>query len=78
MDLDLSRLGDMHPVLSQTLVRDHAYKAAIGVELHAHASGVSIVIKVDGIEQAGKADAALQHAACVVEFKLPRARLATV
>jgi hypothetical protein len=53
MELNLGRLEEMHPLLSQAAARDYAHKAAIGLERHDHVPGVPLAISADGIPQQG-------------------------
>jgi len=46
MDLDVTRLKEMHPVLAIEMAAQYAYQAAIGLNRHNHQSGGRIAISI--------------------------------
>jgi hypothetical protein len=53
MDVDLSRLLEMHPHLPPTTSADCAHKAAVGLARHGYLPGVSLEIVFDDLRQQG-------------------------
>jgi len=51
MDVDVSRLLEMHPRLAPTTGADCAHKAAVGLSRHSHLPGVNLEIMFDGERQ---------------------------
>ena len=54
MDLHLTRLREMHPLLSLSTVLEFEYRAIIGLTMHTHASGVQLAVSLDGKRQQGR------------------------
>lgn len=48
MAVDLSRLHEMHPLLSHSTSREYAYRAAVGLARHGHLSGIPLRTVLDG------------------------------
>jgi hypothetical protein len=48
MDLHLTHLQEMHPVLPLTTALEYEYRAAIGLARHGHTPGVRLAISHDG------------------------------
>ncbi len=53
MDVDLSRLIEMHPRLAPSTGADCAHKAAVGLARHGHLPGVGLEILFDDLRQQG-------------------------
>ena len=49
VEVDVRRLGDLHPRLSPTTVADFRHKAAVGLARHDHRSGVPFTLSFDGL-----------------------------
>jgi hypothetical protein len=47
MDLQLSQLHELHPLLAQTTAFEYAHRAAVGLRRHSHSPGVSLGIALD-------------------------------
>jgi hypothetical protein len=54
MELDLSRLKEMHPLLAASTALEYSYRAAIGLNRHGHLSGSSLKISLDNEDQQGR------------------------
>ena len=42
MEFDLTRLGEMHPLLAKSTAQEYAYRSAIGLGRHGHELGVRL------------------------------------
>ena len=42
MEFDLTRLGEMHPLLAKSTAQEYAYRSAIGLGRHGHEPGVRL------------------------------------
>jgi hypothetical protein len=54
MDLHLTRLQEMHPVLPLTTALEYEYRAAIGLARHGHTPGVRLAVSHDGQQRQGR------------------------
>jgi hypothetical protein len=53
MELHLTRLQEMHPILGLSAALEYEYRAAVGLARHAHSPGVRLAISLDGGRQRG-------------------------
>jgi hypothetical protein len=54
MDLDVTRLGKMHPLLAVEMAAQYGYQAAIGLARHSHVPGANLAISLSGGSHQGR------------------------
>jgi len=53
VDLHLTRLREMHPLLAQSTASEYAHRSALGLGRHGHEPGVDLKISIDDQDRPG-------------------------